>query len=721
MAPPNPTTIKTLHAKAMGLMGAGKDEDALALFAQIIERNANIAEVHFQVARIFLRNQKAGKSLTHIRAAARLKPGVPDIWKVYADVVRTLSDPVAQTEFRTSLKGSPIEKREKGTLSTAVEFSVKSPAPLGGTAPETFAAMADALVGGNATKAEALAEAEHRRNPKSAGVLTILAAARLTLGRGDEAERAVLDALELEPRYAEAHSTHARILKLAARLPECIGACNRALRFAPGLVVPLRIRGQCHRDLGMKADALRDLESLVALDPKTEENHVALARFHYDDKAFPEAIDVAKRAMRKGFKGLAIRNTLAQALGEIGRSEEALTVLEDAAASAPGSSEALGRVADMKQTLGRFDEAEADFKRAMEIEPTRGALYRVYLTSKKIAEDDPIMAEMETHFRDETISPSHRTHFGFALAKAVEDQKRYGEVFSYLNPANALMREEFPYDIASRITHVDKLIEACRGFDWTTAAPASESAFAPIFVTGMPRSGTTLVEQIIASHSRVTGAGELGVASQWAQELFAQEGGGYRNVGAIEPAAFQRLGDRFEAYMRMVFPDVDIVTDKSIQSFTYIGLLRRAMPNARVVVVRRDPRDNLLSIYKNVFPEGTHLYAYNIEDLAEYYRQFVRLVDFWREMVPDWFYEIQYEDLVSNPEEEARKLIAACGLDWQEACLNFHQTERRVKTLSLYQVRQPMYKSSTRAWERYGEDIRPLLDALGPDYADAAE
>ena len=722
MAPSDAATIKTLHAKAMGLLGAGKDQEALAVFAEIVAKNANIAEVHFQIARIFLRNEKASKALTHIRAAARLKPGVADIWKIYADIVRTLSDPVAQREFRKSLKASPIEKREKGTLATAVDFTGKSPAPLGGTSSETFSALVATLTSGNAAEAEAMAEAERRRNPKSPAVLTLLAAARLSQGRGDAAEAAVLEALQLDPRYAEAHSTHARILKVQNRVPDCIGACNRALRFAPGMVAALRLRGQCHRELGMKAEALQDYESLVVLEPRLEENHLALARFRYDEKAFPEAIEVAERALKKGFAGTGLRNVLAQALGEIGRSEEALAVLEEAARSAPDSSEALGRVADMKQTLGRFDEAEADFKRAMEIEPTRGALYRVSLTSKKLAADDPIMAEMDGHFRTEALAPIHRANFGFALAKAKEDQKSYGEVFTYLNPANALMREEFPYDIASRTAHVDRLIDACQGFDWQGAAPVSKNAFAPIFVTGMPRSGTTLVEQIIASHSRVTGAGELGVASQWAQELLAREGGGaYRDAGTIEPAAFQALGDRFEAYMHMLFPEVDIVTDKSIQSFSYIGLLRRAMPNARVVVVRRDPRDNLLSIYKNVFPEGTHLYAYNIEDLAEYYRQFVRLVDFWREMVPDWFYEIQYEDLVSNPEEEARKLIAACGLDWEDACLNFHQTERRVKTLSLYQVRQPMYKSSTRAWERYGEDIRPLLDALGPDYADAAE
>ncbi len=147
----------------------------------------------------------------------------------------------------------------------------------------------------------------------------------------------------------------------------------------------------------------------------------------------------------------------------------------------------------------------------------------------------------------------------------------------------------------------------------------------------------------------------------------------------------------------------------------YLGLVKLAMPNARFVIVRRDPRDNLLSIYKNKFPDDTHLYAYDQRDLAKFYGTFVDMIEFWRERVPDWFYEVQYEALVANPEEETRKLIAACGLEWEDACLSFHENKRKVETLSVYQVRQPITKASVELWQRYERDLKPMLDQLRED------
>ena len=147
-----------------------------------------------------------------------------------------------------------------------------------------------------------------------------------------------------------------------------------------------------------------------------------------------------------------------------------------------------------------------------------------------------------------------------------------------------------------------------------------------------------------------------------------------------------------------------------------MGLIAQALPQARFVVVRRDPRDTALSISRNVCAEGTHLYAYDLHDLGRYFRMFDELIDFWRGKMPGGFHEVQYEDLVANPEDESRRLIAACGLDWEDACLNFHENTRRVQTLSLFQVRQPIYRSSTHAWERHRDDLKELLDALeAPD------
>jgi hypothetical protein len=143
-----------------------------------------------------------------------------------------------------------------------------------------------------------------------------------------------------------------------------------------------------------------------------------------------------------------------------------------------------------------------------------------------------------------------------------------------------------------------------------------------------------------------------------------------------------------------------------------MGIIKAALPNAKFVVVRRDPRDNLLSIYKNQFVEGTHRYAYDLGDLGAYYKTFVDMIDFWHKTSPGLFYEIQYEDLIADPETQARALIDACGLEWEDDCMNFHQNKREVKTLSVYQVRQPIYSSSVKAWQRYETELQPLFEAL---------
>ncbi len=712
--------VKELYSRAIALMSKGRGAEALALFNKILEQNQELAEVHFQISRILLRNNHLDKALASIRRASELKPQAEEIWTVYSDVVRTLSHKDAQASFRAALKKAPIDKRSKKRISNSVDFVGKSTVSLGGTRPDVFERMVGALTGGRAKEAEQLATVETRRNPNSAGVKTVLAASLLAQGQIEAAEKTIAEALAIDRAYAEAHSTHARILMARRRIADSLHACNRALRLAPGMQAALRLRAECYKELRFPDEACRDYEALISLAPENAEYPYLLARLLFEERLHLDAERVARKALGSGMNTFGLHNVLAQALSDLGREAEALQQLEAGRHLTAGSAAAETKIAELLQSLGQFDEAEAMFMRAIECNPNFGETYRIYLTSKKLASGDPLIETMKTHFNDLGLEDKSRANFGFALAKAMEDQRRYDQVFGYLDTANSLMRKCIPYNIKSRIKHTDRLIASYRTMRWTNA-PVSRCVFAPIFVTGMPRSGTTLVEQIIASHSRVTGAGEVGIAPGRAMKLLGREGSEYRDTNLIAPEAFQAFGEDFESYMRSLRPNADLLTDKSIQTFSYLGLMKLAMPEARFVVVRRDPRDNLLSIYKNVFPEGTHGYAYNVEDLAEYYRQFVRMVDFWREVVPDWFYEVQYEDLVANPAEEVPKLIAACGLDWEDACLEFHKNERRVKTLSVYQVRQPMYKSSTRAWERYGEDIRPLLDALGPEYSGAAE
>ena len=715
------TSIRAAYEGAMRHQAAGRDDEALRAYGAIIDRNPNIAEVHFQVARLFLRNDRTERAIRHAMAAARLKPAEPDIWVVWADAVAVLSDKAARDRFLKALKASPLDKRRKGDLSAAVAVRGPSRPPLGGMSPAELRSLAEPVDARRFAEAETVARRLVARHPGSAVAHDLLGVALAGLGRLDEAEAAGRAAIAIDPNLPEAHVNLARTLRILKRAPEAVRHCNAALRLAPGLGTALAGRGQCHAEMGQTDEAKADFLRALDAEPGNFEARVALGKILAEDEMdYAAAEAVLRGALDRGHDSATLRQAMGRVLAELGQSEAALEHLARLRELDPGSALGLSRSAELKQSLGRFDEAEAEFREAIAQHPERGELYRIWLTTKKVTLDDPVVAEMERRFRDETQSDETRANLGFALAKVMEDNRAWDRVFGYLHPANALMRTLRPYDADKRRDLSARLLDSFRQTDWQDPSLMSDESFAPIFVTGMPRSGTTLVEQIISSHSTVTGAGEIGVAGRLALKLMGGETAAVRSTATIRRDDYAAVGKAYREYIARHLPGAGIVTDKSIQTYQFLGVLKRALPKARFVVVRRDPRDNLLSIYRNVFPEKAHRYAYDLGELAGQFHQFVETVEYWRDVAPDWLYEVQYEDLVANPEEETRKLIAACGLDWEDACLNFHQSERRVKTLSLYQVRQPMYRSSTRAWERYGSELDGLMTALGPRWTDAA-
>ena len=342
--------------------------------------------------------------------------------------------------------------------------------------------------------------------------------------------------------------------------------------------------------------------------------------------------------------------------------------------------------------------------------PRATELYRMLLIGEKLAADDPLIARMQALFDDPGLTDAARAELGFALAKAMEDSGRHDRVFTYLRPANRLLHQAAPYDMDRRKRFIRQVQAACAGFDLPEAPAAG--GFAPIFVTGLPRSGTTLVEQILASHSQVTGGGELGLAWAALHDTLRREDGSLRPWTEVSGADLANVAAQVEQAMRARHPGADRITDKGVRSYTLIGPILAAFPAARMVVVNRDPRDTLLSIYRNRFEPGQHLYGNDLATLGRYYRLYEEIMAFWRETLPGRFHEIAYEDLIAAPEAETRRLVQACGLDWEDACLDFHRNRRQVHTLSVHQVRQPIYQGSVGAWKRYEAELGELFQAL---------
>lgn len=453
---------------------------------------------------------------------------------------------------------------------------------------------------------------------------------------------------------------------------------------------------------------------IVDVRPQTAEAHYQIGRIAREVKDFKVATAALNKALQLKPGESVVLRELAETLGDAGDVDEAIRAFEELAKLRPRDEDAQLQLAMLHQRQGRFEESEKHFRKALRLSPGDGIVYRAWLQGKKVKKGEPIIREMLDAYKSPKVQGRLRANLCFAIAKAYEDTKENEKVFHFLNEGNGMMARAFPFDQKAFDTEFDESLRLQKAFSWRKEMPPLDnSEFAPILVTGLPRSGTTLTEQIIASHSMVEGSGEIGVLGKMCRRIMLDRNGqDWRKTLELRDTQYEAFPRLIEAEFRKRVSFDKLVTDKTISNFRYIGLIRELIPNARIIVVRRDPRDQLLSIYKNVFREGTHTYAYDFEALARYYRKFVDCIEFWREQMPDAFTEIAYEELVNDPEVQSRKLIAAAGLEWEDACLDFHKTKRDVKTLSIHQVRQPMYKSSARAWEKYADDLKPLTDAL---------
>jgi len=550
-------------------------------------------------------------------------------------------------------------------------------------------------------------------HPKVAIIADALGYAQSELGQAEAAERNFRRAIGLDPKYAEARANFGQFLLRQGRYDEAIVELRETLRLLPELQGALINLGSALKLKFHYRQATPFLERAIRQDPEDLAARIELVECLLDDRRPSEAMNVLHPILDTVMSGAENRVLCARCLTEMQKPEEALAELEVAELQATQKVHARIAKATLLQTLGRFEEAEKIFRWVFDADPLSGRPYNTFLVTKKLAPDDPLIEKMRSAYDHPDLTEESRAFLGFALAKVMEDTKNYDRVFTYLRPANDQIRKFFPYDVSERIKAIERTQEHFRDVDFVAAAQRSTNDYSPIFVTGLPRSGTTLVEQIIASHSRVTGGGEMSAAYQVLSDADDDHRRSGRTSFDVSEPQLRKLGKTIETRMREAFPQADVITDKSVSTYNMIGLVKAVFPRSKIIVVRRDPRDLLLSMYKNNFAEGRHLYSNSLHDLGVYYHGFLGIMEFWQNKLPGSIHEIEYEALIADPETEARKLIAACDLEWEEQCLSFHENKRPVQTLSVHQVRQPLYSSSMKAWQRYESDLGELFDALG--------
>ncbi len=483
-------------------------------------------------------------------------------------------------------------------------------------------------------------------------------------------------------------------------------------------MTPQQIQTQFRQAVALiqSGDAVRSAALLKALllptggAPEIEFQLARVAEMQGDTKAQAAAL---KRALARKPKEPAVLQAAIIAETRLGHHDAVLDLHDRLIALAPREIKPKADKALFLQNIGDFDAAGKLLKKLIRQHPDQTELYRMLSAGHRFAKGDPMIRQMQALWTNPRLNDTGKMQIGFALAKAAEDTGDRDRVFSYLKPANAAQGRLFRFDAAERDAEWQAFRKAQDGADY---APLGDPLpLRSVFVTGLPRSGTTLVEQIIAAHSGARAGGEMRYALQ---EAVAQFGPATR-MTSLKELSEGKLRGWAEAYQRFLRrdtgPSPGVVTDKAIQNHLIFGLIARALPDARIIVVHRDPRDLALSIYKNHFQQGTHRYANDLGDIAGTIKAFRANVAFWKERLGKRIHEIRYDDLVADPEPQARALVAAAGLEWEEACLEFHKSKSEIKTLSLAQVRQPIHAGRREAWRRYETEMAPFLDAWGDE------
>ncbi len=471
-------------------------------------------------------------------------------------------------------------------------------------------------------------------------------------------------------------------LSIAAdRAPDAERLLGHALKQSAHHPLVWRGMGQVLTALGRLAEAEAAARRLIRIEPKNPQSWITIAT-------------VATQLMRQ---------------------EEALAAYEQAARLQPDGVRLRMSIGHVQKTLGRRADSEASYKAALAMDPGIAEAYWSLADLKNYSLADAEVEAMQRLLATDKRERSNEAQLHFALGKAFEQRERYSDAFTHYARGNALRRLDAPFDIelferrSARIrAFFDKEFFASR-------AGSGDPSAAPIFIVGLPRSGSTLVEQILASHSRVEGTMELpnilNIVGQFDDMVEARDG--YpETVGTAPAHVLTTLGSRYLQETAPLRSGRDHFTDKLPNNLSHVGLIQAILPNATIVDARRHPMDCCFSAFKQHFADG-QAFSYDLGDLGRYYRCYLSLMDHWDAVLPGKVVHVQHEDLVSDPEVHIRRLLDQCGLPFEAACLNFHQTRRSVRTASAEQVRQPIYSSGIGYWRHFEQELQPLRQALG--------
>jgi tetratricopeptide (TPR) repeat protein len=510
-------------------------------------------------------------------------------------------------------------------------------------------------------------------------------------------------ALRIDPDFVSARQNLGFVMQTMGRLDEAKANYRQVLAVQPDHVVVLANLSEVLRAQGALDEAEECINRALAVQPDHVGLILNLGVLLQTKKRFVEAEDCFKRILSIDPENINAHNNLGAAMYAQGQMDEAKASYLRALSIDPENANAHNNIGGMMLDQGHLPEAEESYRRAITFKPDFAKAHFHYVQAKKITHgDEMFIAHLESLAGHPELGTEEKSDVYFALGKCYDDLGKYEQAFLHYENGHRLERQKYSFDPIRHVNEVSSLIATFDQEFFSQRAAYGSSSEVPIFIVGMPRSGTTLVEQIISSHPDVFGAGELYFLDDRRNELSLD------SIKQLGPQEVISLADEYVAHLRSFSSIASHVTDKMPQNFFHLGLVRLCFPHARIIHCKRNPLDTCLSIYTQKFATA-HPYANDLENMALYYAQYERLMQHWHEVMPDQLFEVQYEDLVADQGTMSRKILEFCNMEWDEKCLAFDRNERVVHTASSWQVRQPMYSTSIGRWRHYQSFLEPLM------------
>jgi tetratricopeptide (TPR) repeat protein len=533
-------------------------------------------------------------------------------------------------------------------------------------------------------------------------------------------------AVELRPHLAEAHGNLGNVLRELGQLPEAKACYHEALRLRPGLALVYNNMGQAFQEEGNLPEALRWYQQALEREPQSPRIHANLASALEEQDCYPEAADRYRLALQLDPSYAEAHNGLGYVLHEQGLFPEAIAEYREVLRLQPNHAQVHCNLGNISEELGKLDEALACFRETIKLDPDHAGAYSQLATMLRDKLPEADLTAMQELLQRPGLPLGKRSALLFGLAHYLDARGDYAQAAQHLEQANGLCETLWEkrgtrYDPAVHQQFVDTLVTNCTP-EFFARLRGGLDTERPIFIVGLPRSGTTLTEQVLASHSQVCGAGELcfahdsfhalprimGIQAPPGECLSRLDGPALREAAEWH---LERLGKLNAQTPRIV--------DKMPENYLYLGLLAAMFPRARFIHCRRDLRDVAVSCWITNFRQVR--WACTQENIASRFAQYRRLMDHWRKVLPVPLLEIDYEDTVADLEGVARKMVSFCGLEWEPACLAFHKSSRPVRTASVAQVREPIYNRSVARWRHYETALSSLFARLEElDKGDAA-